>query len=133
MNQKRVQKFRKVLERHREEVKRILSAEWSAVTERDGGTFGNPVEEAQYAITADIAVVTGEETSRRLADIEQSLRDLEEGTYGQCGGCEEPIPEERLEALPTARRCILCQEKVEKQMPRWQRNRPFGDESLALA
>ncbi len=39
---------------------------------------------------------------------------LEAGEYGQCASCGEPIELRRLEALPTAMRCIRCQSQAEK-------------------
>lgn len=39
---------------------------------------------------------------------------LEAGTYGLCLACGEPIELRRLEAMPTALRCIRCQSLAEK-------------------
>jgi DnaK suppressor protein len=39
---------------------------------------------------------------RRLAQVKRALRKLEEGTYGLSDLTEEPIPLERLEAIPWA-------------------------------
>ena len=45
------------------------------------------------------------------ADVLQTQRALAriaEGRYGRCTVCGEPIPTERLEAIPTAERCARC-------------------------
>ena len=47
-----------------------------------------------------------------------ALTAIAEGTYGVCIDCEEPIPVERLEKLPSARRCRNCQERFEHADPR---------------
>lgn len=39
---------------------------------------------------------------------------LQNGSYGICVGCEEPIPFERLLAQPAAERCAACQEAWER-------------------
>jgi RNA polymerase-binding transcription factor DksA len=44
----------------------------------------------------------------RLIQLEQALARLDDGTYGRCEVCGEPISEERLGALPGALRCIRC-------------------------
>jgi DnaK suppressor protein len=44
----------------------------------------------------------------RLLQIDQALARLDDGTYGACEVCGEPIGEERLDALPGAARCIRC-------------------------
>jgi DnaK suppressor protein len=49
-----------------------------------------------------------------LAEVERALERLDEGVYGQCERCGQPIPFERLEALPYATRCITCQAAVER-------------------
>ena len=47
--------------------------------------------------------------SRRDLDaIERATQRLEAGTYGRCLRCGEPIPAERLEALPAAETCLAC-------------------------
>lgn len=45
--------------------------------------------------------------------LDTALQRLEEGTYGLCEDCQRPITEERLKALPFARRCIDCQRHAE--------------------
>ena len=54
------------------------------------------------------------ETARRrelqLARIEGALRRLESGEFGYCFACGEPIDPRRLQADPTATRCIGCEE-----------------------
>lgn len=43
-----------------------------------------------------------------LAELDRASQRLEEGTYGQCVGCGEPIPTDRLEIRPAARTCVRC-------------------------
>jgi DnaK suppressor protein len=43
-----------------------------------------------------------------LAEIDLALERLDDGTYGTCERCGDPIPAGRLEARPTARRCVAC-------------------------
>ena len=46
-----------------------------------------------------------------LQAIEEALRRLDNGTYGVCRDCGEPIAEARLMAIPWTRVCISCKEK----------------------
>lgn len=48
-----------------------------------------------------------------LLKIEDALTKIEEGTYGICESCEEPIEAKRLEARPVAELCIGCKEAEE--------------------
>lgn len=44
----------------------------------------------------------------QLADIDDALGRLRDGTYGTCEHCGGPIAAERLAARPAARTCITC-------------------------
>ena len=51
-----------------------------------------------------------------LADIEAALRRIDDGTYGICEVCGRPIGDARLEAIPTARRCVEDQAATEREV-----------------
>jgi DnaK suppressor protein len=46
-------------------------------------------------------------------DIHAALHRIQEGVYGLCVDCDEPISPKRLEAVPWASRCLSCQENAE--------------------
>jgi DnaK suppressor protein len=46
----------------------------------------------------------------RMMLVQRALERIEQGEYGDCLGCGEPIDPRRLEADPTATRCIGCAE-----------------------
>lgn len=54
----------------------------------------------------DIGVGTSLETG--LARTERALAKLDEGTYGLCDSCGQPIAERRLRAMPDVVLCIDC-------------------------
>lgn len=47
-----------------------------------------------------------EELERRYRDVNAALKRIDDGTYGACEVCGEPIPGDRLEANPAAKTCI---------------------------
>lgn len=49
-----------------------------------------------------------------LQMVERALSNIAEGTYGECELCGFLINEQRLEAVPWARHCVRCQEKLER-------------------
>jgi RNA polymerase-binding transcription factor DksA len=57
-----------------------------------------------------------EQVEAELADVEHALRRLDEGTYGTCEIDGEPIPEDRLEAMPAARLCLEHQAEAEREV-----------------
>ncbi len=52
---------------------------------------------------------------KELEEINEALKKIEEGTYGICEMCDEPIQEERLKIKPHAKYCIICREYIEKE------------------
>ena len=47
-----------------------------------------------------------------LREVEAALRRIEDGSYGACQQCEEPISAKRLQAVPWAKCCVRCQEMM---------------------
>lgn len=58
-----------------------------------------------------MAQASNERRVMMLRNIEAALRRLDEGSYGLCPDCDEPINPKRLEFDPTALRCIGCESK----------------------
>ena len=52
---------------------------------------------------------------RTLYEIDEALKRIEEGTYGDCLLCGKKISSQRLKAVPYASFCIGCQEEEEKK------------------
>jgi DnaK suppressor protein len=50
-----------------------------------------------------------------LAQTERALARIEEGTYGTCESCGEPIGKARLQAFPRAVRCVTCKQRQERR------------------
>jgi len=52
---------------------------------------------------------------KELEEINLALKSIENGSYGICKMCEEPINPERLKIKPFAKYCIDCREFIEKE------------------
>jgi DnaK suppressor protein len=52
---------------------------------------------------------------KELEEINEALKKIEEGRYGICEMCEDPIQEARLKIKPYAKYCIICREIIEKE------------------
>ena len=50
-----------------------------------------------------------------LNQIDESLRKMEEGSFGICDTCDKPISQKRLLAVPYTQFCIKCQSEEEKK------------------
>lgn len=65
-------------------------------------------------VNKELALRLGERASQMVADIDQALLRIKEGSYGICAKCGEPIDERRLNAVPTARYDAACQAAIEQ-------------------
>ena len=66
-------------------------------------------------VISELGLKLGERESQMIADIDQALLRIREGSYGRCARCNKPIDERRLEALPTARYDSACQSAIESE------------------
>jgi RNA polymerase-binding transcription factor DksA len=58
--------------------------------------------------------VTAEQLDLQLSVVNRAIAKVTEGSYGRCDDCGEPIDGARLDALPTAIRCLSCQANAGK-------------------
>lgn len=49
-----------------------------------------------------------------VREIDDALARIAAGTYGVCMRCEQPIPPERLDAVPYATLCVACKRDEER-------------------
>ena len=66
-------------------------------------------------VMSELALRLGERESQMIADIDQALLRIKEGSYGVCGRCNRQIEDRRLEAVPTARYDSACQTSIENE------------------
>ena len=94
-----------------EETQPVESSELSKIDQHPA-ELGTETFERERDLTA-LAILEGE-----LEDIDIALRRLDDGSYGICEECGKPIGDERLEAKPWARLCIVHQAAMERALSR---------------
>ena len=57
----------------------------------------------------DVTARLLEAARHQLQETEAALARVDDGSYGSCDRCREPIPAERLTIVPAARCCVACQ------------------------
>ena len=78
------------------------------------------MDHAQEEAVNDEMIALDERSRRQVGEIQAALARIDDGTYGDCARCGEPINPKRLETLPTARYCTRCQEQLEARSSRRQ-------------
>jgi len=105
--------LREDLMTRREAIRMALLGDMSLLNELASQTKGDIVdwalESAQDELSSQLAEVEG----RELAMVENALKRMSSGDYGDCEVCETQIPLARLQALPYATLCIQCQRAEE--------------------
>ena len=73
------------------------------------------IETIQLAGQREFVARTLERDARNLVQIGAALKRIEQGEYGICLDCEEPISPKRLAAVPWAAYCLHCQERQDAE------------------
>ena len=97
-----------------EELKQLEASAHPADERREGSPFGKREEEATEALELEKRLGLEKRIKSQLAEIELALRKFEEGSYGLCNSCGQPIDPARLEARPQANLCLSCKSQQEK-------------------
>ena len=95
-------------------VSRLRADKLGGVGQRQLGHMlkGSETFERQRDLTA-LMILEGE-----IRDIDDALRRLEQGGFGDCEQCGRPVGDERLEAKPWARYCIRHQTQADRAATR---------------
>ena len=90
------------------------------------------IDDIINASSRDFAVMQINRNARALRDIEAAIERVDDGSYGICGDCEDPINPRRLAAIPWATLCVRCQEKADRRGAHEHGHAHFEDE-VAMA
>ncbi|WP_415230911.1 TraR/DksA family transcriptional regulator [Psychromonas sp.] len=66
-------------------------------------------------LTSKLDISSLAHKTNEIKSIDASLNDIELGLYGICSDCEAEIAIQRLETDVTAKRCVICEKKYQKQ------------------
>jgi DnaK suppressor protein len=92
-----------------------LTADAQEATERElSSAEQHPAELASETIGLEIDHSVLQHAELMLTELEEAVKRVASGSYGNCEACGRPISEARLEAIPTARYCIDDQAKQDK-------------------
>ena len=113
LSDKSKQRLRKTLEDMRQEILDEVRVQIERSRVKDH--TGDLGDYATADMAAEYAHLFGERLRKRLQLIEDALDGIENGDYGFCEECDEPINEKRLQLMPFALFCVRCQSELERQ------------------
>ncbi|MBT9613855.1 MAG: TraR/DksA family transcriptional regulator [Burkholderiales bacterium] len=97
------------------EVRQELAASDQEHFQDIAGRVHDQGEASVADMLADLGAAMIDRHIHEIRDIEAAKRRMQDGVYGVCVDCGADIDLARLNAYPTARRCIECQGVHEKQ------------------
>jgi len=113
MNAEKLEDFRRrLIEELRQHTEHIRYDRAAALELSDDGVK-DPADLSLMDVNKELALRLGDRESKMVADIDQALLRIKEGSYGICARCGKNINELRLDALPTARYDANCQAILE--------------------
>ncbi len=75
----------------------------------------DPIDRAAGNCDFDVAVGQAHLEGEEWTAVIEALEKIDEGSFGLCEACDEPIAAKRLLALPSARYCLACKTVFEKE------------------
>ncbi|HEY4525351.1 MAG TPA: TraR/DksA C4-type zinc finger protein [Candidatus Paceibacterota bacterium] len=82
------------------------SGNWEGASDGFEGTESDPNDVADKIEELATNVPLVEELEQKHTDVIDALEKMDQGIYGLCEACNEPISLDRLQAAPSARTCI---------------------------
>lgn len=113
MNKRELSFFRKVLQ---ERLDTLLGEAERVVTDMNDDPeeeFADPTDRASLESNRNFLLRIKDRERRLITKIEEALRRIEDGTYGECEECGGNIGVERLKARPVTTLCIECKSAQE--------------------
>ncbi|GAC1622820.1 MAG: RNA polymerase-binding protein DksA [Candidatus Acidiferrum sp.] len=114
MDKKRLEYYKKKLVTRREELVKTIARTEEEGRQADDDPTVDLADKAANSYTKEFLFGQTNTDRRILALIDAALKRIDKEEYGQCGTCQEEMQQKRLEAVPWAKNCISCQEKIEQ-------------------
>jgi len=98
-----------------EELEQLTASIRPPEERRAGSPYGKEDEEAAESFELEKRLALEKRIRDELTQVEHALLKFDEGSYGLCDLCGQPIDHARLEALPQASLCVNCKAVRERK------------------
>ena len=117
--QKELAGVRQELQDEASGLRRDISAAESEIADRLGDAVGDAGDDSADAgaktFQREHELALTQNARELLAQTERALAKIEDGSYGVCESCGEPIGKARLQAFPRATLCVACKQREERR------------------
>ena len=116
MSKKELEKYRRLLDDKKASLSQEIAKTRSAEEETTEESTQDIADKAVSSYTREFLYSLTDGERGTLLQIDEALARVDEGSYGFCNNCGQPMAEKRLTAVPWAPYCVDCQELAEKGM-----------------
>ncbi|MDH4226363.1 MAG: RNA polymerase-binding protein DksA [Deltaproteobacteria bacterium] len=114
MEKTQLEHFKTILNSKLEELLSGAEKTVSGMNQTDEEHFPDPNDRASLETDRNFTLRVKDRERKLVAKIKEALGRIEDGTYGICESCGEPISTKRLEARPVTTSCIECKKEEEE-------------------
>lgn len=115
MNKKDLKKFRDLLVKERDGLIKKANKTLTEEATLDTNELPDEIDQASAEYNQSFIFRLRDREKYYLSKIDKALKKIENGTFGICEACDEPINIKRLEARPVTTLCIRCKEEQEME------------------
>jgi DnaK suppressor protein len=114
MDQKRIRFFREKLLQKKQEILEVYTKNKNYGKEADGDGAQDVADKASNSYTKEFLFSLSNSERDLLQLLDEALARTGSRTFGICATCDEEMDRKRMEAVPWAKYCLVCQEKQEQ-------------------
>jgi DnaK suppressor protein len=114
MDKKRLEYYKKKLLNRRDELVKTITRTEEEGRQADDDPTVDLADKAANSYTKEFLFGQTNTDRTILNMIDEALKRIKTNEYGLCANCQEEMQQKRLEAVPWAKNCISCQEKIEQ-------------------
>ena len=114
MDKKRLEYYKKKLSTRREELMKTIARTQEEGRTADDDQTVDLADKAAKSYTKEFLLGMTNTDRTIMNMIDAALRRIQADEYGVCANCQDEMQQKRLEAVPWAKHCISCQEKMEQ-------------------
>lgn len=115
MKKQERERFKKKLLEKKRELNHQLTEFYSESKEVETGIAQDVGDKAESSYTKEFLLSLSDSEREKLILIDQALKRVETPEYGICQNCGTKITNKRLNVVPWATLCIVCQQKEEEE------------------
>ena len=82
---------------------------------QDEPLYSDSVDLASAVTDREFAMELNSRIGQRLSEVENAIRRVDSGDFGECETCGEEIPDVRMLAYPSTTYCLQCKSELEAE------------------